>query len=157
AVLDLSSRGTIGHSASLGVRREVLEMVGGFDEALGAGAWLRSAPEVDLFDRIFAAGLTGRYEPDALAWHGQLRGGGGKIRLDWRYGVGAGARVAKLLRTDRQRAAHVAREAMWDGGVRGAIGDLRNHYELGAITKLALASGCVVGFLAAAPVPVRDG
>jgi GT2 family glycosyltransferase len=157
ATLDAGSEGTIGHSASLGVRRSVLEQLGGFDETLGAGARFKSAPEVDLFDRIFAAGRTGRYQPDALAWHDQWRNRGDKIRLDWRYGIGAGARVAKLLRTDRRRAARVARETLWDGGVRGALGDLRNRYELGALTKLALASGCVVGLVAAAPVPVREG
>jgi GT2 family glycosyltransferase len=157
AVLDARSEGTIGHSASLGVRRSVLERIGGFDEALGAGARFRSAPEVDLFDRIFAAGLSGRYQPEAVAWHDQWRGRSDKIRLDWRYGIGAGARVAKLLRTDRRRAARVARETLWDGGVKGAVADLRNRYELGAVTKLALASGCVVGLVVAAPVPVRDG
>src|SRR5690606_1444008 len=91
ARLPAGTSGTIGHSASLGVRRPVLEALGGFDEALGAGARFCSAPEVDLFDRLFAAGHVGRYEPAARAWHDQWRGRGDKVHLDWRYGVGSGA------------------------------------------------------------------
>jgi GT2 family glycosyltransferase len=157
AVLDATTEGTIGHSASLGVRRWALERVGGFDEALGAGARFCSAPEVDLFDRLFAAGLTGRYEPGARAWHDQWRGRSDKIRLDWRYGVGSGARIVKLLRTDRPRAAALTRDLLWDRGLRGASADLRNRYELGAATKLARVAGTLIGVVAAAAVPVRDG
>jgi glycosyltransferase involved in cell wall biosynthesis len=157
AVLDASTSGTLGHSASLAVWRAVLESVGGFDESLGAGARFQSAPEVDLFDRLFAAGFKGRYEPSARAWHEQWRTPRDKVHLDWRYGVGTGARVVKLLRTDRRRAAAVARDAAWDRGVRRAATDLRRGYRLGAATALARTAGVVVGVVRAAPVPVRGG
>jgi glycosyltransferase involved in cell wall biosynthesis len=157
AVLDRSTRGTLGHSASLAVWRAALERVGGFDESLGAGARFQSAPEVDLFDRLFAAGLTGRYEPAARAWHEQWRTPGDKVHLDWRYGLGTGARVVKLLRTDRRRALDVARDAMWDRGLRRAASDLRRGYRLGAATALARTGGVLVGAARAAPVRVRDG
>jgi hypothetical protein len=135
----------------------VLEQVGGFDESLGAGARFQSAPEVDLFDRLFAAGLSGRYEPAARAWHEQWRTSGDKVHLDWRYGVGTGARVVKLLRSDRRRALRVARDAMWDRGLRRAASDLRHGYRLGAATALARTAGVVAGVVRAAPVRVRDG
>jgi glycosyltransferase involved in cell wall biosynthesis len=157
AMLTASSTGTLGHSASLAVPRAVLDLLDGFDEALGAGARFCSAPEVDLFDRAFAAGLVGRYEPRALAWHDQWRDRGDKVVLDWRYGVGSGARIAKLLRSDRRRAAGVAADVLWRRGLRGAVADLRNRYELGAATKLARVAGTVAGLAAALPVPVRDG
>ncbi|MCU1484472.1 MAG: glycosyl transferase family 2 [Actinomycetia bacterium] len=157
AVLDVRTEGTIGHSASLGVRRSALEQLGGFDESLGAGARFCSAPEVDLFDRLFAAGATGWYEPACRAWHDQWRGRRDKVRLDWRYGVGSGARIVKLLRTDRRRASAIGRDLLWDRGVRGAVIDLRNHYELGAATKLARVAGTLAGVAAASVVPVRDG
>jgi glycosyltransferase involved in cell wall biosynthesis len=157
AVLDASTTGTLGHSASLAVWRAVLEQVGGFDESLGAGARFQSAPEVDLFDRLFAAGLSGRYEPAARAWHEQWRTSGDKVHLDWRYGVGTGARVVKLLRSDRRRALRVARDAMWDRGLRRAASDLRHGYRLGAATALARTAGVVAGVVRAAPVRVRDG
>jgi GT2 family glycosyltransferase len=157
ARLDATTTGTLGHSASLGVRRAVLERIGGFDESLGAGARFQSAPEVDLFDRLFAAGFTGRYEPAARAWHEQWRSPEQKVHLDWRYGIGTGARVVKLLRSDRRRAFAVARDAAWDRGLRRAATDLRAGYRLGAATALARTAGVVVGALRAAPVPVRDG
>ena len=62
-----------------------------------------------LFDRCFALGLTGRYEPAAIAVHEQWRGPRRLLLLDARYGFGNGARIAKLLRTDRRRALLVIR------------------------------------------------
>lgn len=157
AVLDATTTGTLGHSASLAIWRAALERVGGFDESLGAGARFQSAPEVDLFDRLFAAGLAGRYEPRARAWHEQWRTPREKVHLDWRYGLGTGARVVKLLHSDRRRALTVARDAAWDRGVRRAVDDLRHGYRLGAATALARTAGVVVGAVRAAPVRVRDG
>jgi glycosyltransferase involved in cell wall biosynthesis len=157
ARLDASSTGTLGHSASLAVRRAALEDVGGFDEAMGAGARFQSSPEVDLFDRLFAAGWVGRYEPAARAWHEQWRGRSELLKLDWRYGMGAGARLAKLVRTDRPRARRIAAEVFWATGLRTAWRDLRARYKTGVLLRLAQVVGAVVGFAAALPVPVRDG
>jgi glycosyltransferase involved in cell wall biosynthesis len=157
AVLHADTPGTLGHSASLAVRRSALEAIGGFDEQLGAGARFQSAPEVDLFDRLFTAGYVGRYEPTARAWHDQWRGRTDKVHLDWRYGVGTGARLVKLLRSDRPKARAIAVDAVWRRGLVGAARDLRAGYQLGAATRLALAAGTVVGFARAAFAPVRDG
>lgn len=157
AVLDRHTSGTLGHSASLGVRRDVLLRLRGFDEHLGAGGRFRSAPEVDLFDRAFAAGYVGRYEPRAIAWHDQWRDQRAKVGLDWRYGIGEGARLRKLLGGDRERARSVAGDVLWRRGLRGAVTDLRNGYQLGAVTKLARVAGAVIGFARAVTSPVRDG
>jgi GT2 family glycosyltransferase len=157
AVLSADTTGTLGHSASLAVRRSALEAVGGFDEQLGAGARFQSAPEVDLFDRLFAAGFVGRYEPSARAWHDQWRGRTDKVHLDWRYGVGTGARLVKLVRTDRRKAGRIAVDTVWRRGLRAAGADLRHGYQLGFATRVALAAGTVVGFVRALPAPVRDG
>jgi glycosyltransferase involved in cell wall biosynthesis len=157
AVLHADTPGSLGHSASLAVRRSALVEIGGFDEQLGAGARFQSAPEVDLFDRLFAAGHVGRYEPAARAWHDQWRGRADKVHLDWRYGVGTGARLVKLVRTDRVKARQLAVETVWRRGLRGAARDLRAGYQLGVATRLALAAGTVVGFAKALPAPVRDG
>ena len=99
---DESSVGNLGHGASLAVPRGVLEQLGGWDESLGVGGRFGSSPEHDLFDRCFAAGLTGRFEPTALAYHAQWRGPRRLLLLDARYGYGTGARLAKLLRIDRR-------------------------------------------------------
>lgn len=157
ARLDAATTGTLGHSASLAVRRRALEDVGGFDEAMGAGARFQSSPEVDLFDRLFAAGWLGWYEPGARAWHEQWRQRRQLLVLDWRYGMGSGARLAKLVRNDRHRARRVATEVFWATGLRTAARDLRAGYQTGVALRLAQVLGAVVGFLVAVPVPVRAG
>ena len=112
--IDLETPAPLGASANLGVRRDALVAVGGFDELLGGGARLEAAEDLDLFDRLLAAGFRGRYEPEALAFHEQWRDRWALVRLDWRYGIGAGARLSKLARTDRPAPA--------PGRARGVLG-----------------------------------
>ncbi len=157
AVLDAGSTGTLGHGASMALRREALEAVGGWDEALGNGGRFCSAPEIDLFDRLFRVGRTGLYWPHARAWHDQWRSESQLVHLHWRYGVGAGARMSKLLRTDRARLRLVAREMLWDWGFRSLFVHLRNHDPQRTITCVVRMAGYLIGFARAAAVPVRDG
>ena len=157
AVLTAAMDGVLGHSASLAVRRQALVAVGGFDEVLGAGGELPMSDETDLFDRLFAAGWTGWYEPTALAWHDQWRGRGERIRLSWRYGFGAGARLAKLLRTDRRRARRLAGEVFWRQGLRDLAADARRGYRTAALLDVAHVAGAAVGLISGSRVPVVDG
>ncbi len=157
AVLDRRSTGTIGHGASTAVRRDALEALGGWDEALGNGGRFRSAPELDLYDRLFTSGRTGLYWPAARAWHDQWRSESQLVHLHWRYGVGAGARMAKLLRTDRARLRLVAREFLWDWGLRSLLLHLRHHDPKRTTTCSVRMLGYLVGFVQAVRVPVRDG
>jgi glycosyltransferase involved in cell wall biosynthesis len=156
-VYDRDSEGNLGHGASLAIRRDVLNRLGGWDEALGVGGVLRSAPEADLFDRCFALGLDGRYEPAALAWHAQWRGPRRVVLLDARYGFGNGARIAKLVRTDRRRAWIVARHAAWSWG----LADLWRGLKWGDPSRVAAASlrmaATVAGFFRALAMPVVAG
>lgn len=154
---DASSIGNLGHGASLAMRRTTLERLGGFDEALGVGGRFKSAPETDLFDRCFAVGLTGRFEPAALAWHDQWRGPRRLLLLDARYGFGNGARIAKLGRTDPRRARLVRRDALVGWGVREVAREVRAGHGYPA-AGAALRMACTVaGYLRARPVPVVDG
>ena len=157
AVLDRTTTGSLGHSANLAVRLHALEAIRGFDEAMGAGGRFRSSPEYDLFDRLFGAGFVGRYEPGPRAWHEQWRSAKELIRLDFSYGTGTGARLAKLVRTDRGRARQVAREHLWVNGVvrLGRAGAKR--YKFGVASTLARLAGTVVGFARAIVVPVSGG
>lgn len=157
ALLDRGFRGILGHSASLAVRRAMLEQVGGFDEALGAGGRFRSAPELDLFDRIFAAGAVGWFEPAARAWHDQWRGSEELIRLHWSYGFGTGARLAKLARTDRPRMRQVAAQVLGDWGVADLLTQLVHRRWRSVIAAVVRMAGYLSGFLQAGRVPVRDG
>lgn len=156
-VIDRTTRGVLGHAASLAVRRSVLLAVGGFDEALGAGARYPGAPELDLFDRLVAAGHTGRYEPTAIAWHDQWRERADLVRLDYGYGKGAGARLAKLVRSDRARARELARELTWTQGLREAGRNLRTGWQYGALMRLSAVAGTGVGFARAMSETVADG
>ena len=155
--IDAATTGTLGHSANLAVRRAALDAVHGFDELLGAGAPLRAAEDNDLFDRLLAAGFTGWYEPTAAAWHDQWRTRGELVRLDWAYGVGTGARLAKLRRADPGRAREVATESVWRNGLRLLPGQVRHRYELGVATTLARVTGAAAGYVRARRLGVDDG
>jgi len=157
AVLTSESTGSLGHSANLAVRRWALDTIGGFDEQMGAGGRFRASPEYDLFDRLFAAGWTGRYEPGPQAWHEQWRNRRQLLRLDFAYGTGTGARLAKLVRTDRRRARAVAREHVWDNGLRRLAHAFRTRYKTGIVLTTSRLTGTVVGFTRAVRVPLRAG
>lgn len=156
-VYDGASVGNLGHSANLGMRRTVLERLAGFDESLGVGGRFRSAPETDLFDRCFGLGLTGRYEPAALAWHDQWRGPRRLLLLEARYGYGSGARLAKLARLDRDRARLVGRDAIGSWGVHEVWREARARHGYPALGALIRLLASAVGFARAITVPVVDG
>jgi len=156
-VVDGCSRGAVGHSANLAVRRAALEDVAGFDEALGAGGTFRACEDGDLLDRLFACGRAGRYEPAALAYHDQWRDRRALLRLDWAYGVGFGARLAKLVRLDPRRARNMAWDFVWVWGLALVPRAVRTRYKLGTVAPLLRVAGTLVGLVLAAPLRIRDG
>jgi GT2 family glycosyltransferase len=142
----------------MAVRRDALQQVGGFDELLGAGAHFPGSEEGDLFDRLLAAGWRGRYEPTARGWHDQWRDRQRTIlRLDYGYGRGRGARLAKLVRTDRARARVVGREYVWEWGLVQVAKHARARDRFLSAVAVARLAGLLVGFVRAIGVPVRDG
>jgi GT2 family glycosyltransferase len=153
---DADSVGNLGHGASMALRRDVLERLGGWDESMGVGGRFGAAPEHDLFDRCFAAGLVGRYEPSALAWHAQWRGPRRLLALDGRYGYGTGARIAKLLRTDRRRARLVATD-YYRAGRSELWRELRARQGYPALGTLLRLLAVPLGLLRAVVVPLVDG
>jgi glycosyltransferase involved in cell wall biosynthesis len=155
--IDAGARGTLGHSANMVVRRDALERVGGFDHLLGAGGELHGAEDYDLIDRLLAAGYRGRYEPTLSAVHEQWRDRRALVGLEWRYGIGLGARLAKLLRSDRSRARRVARELFWDAGARRAASAARQRYEFGVLIGVLHALGGIVGLARGLTIRVRNG
>lgn len=155
--ITLASAAPLGSSANLGVRAEALELIGGFDESLGGGARFQAAEDLDLFDRLLGAGLRGRYDPSVSAWHEQWRTRRQLLVLDWRYGVGAGARLAKLVRTDRRRALRAARESLWVDGFALLWRGIRVWQEFLVLTTALRIAGTAVGFVGGFAVPVRHG
>ena len=151
--LTLASRGTLGASANLGVRRSALVAVGGFDEQLGPGTWTRAAEDLDLLDRLLAAGHEGWFAPAARAVHDQWRSRRELLRLDHGYGIGLGARLVLLLRRGQHgRARTVARDTVWAGTVIAGLRDLGHRYEFGVLVALVRLAGLVRGLLRGAAV-----
>ena len=157
APLTPATTGVLGHSASLAVRRPALHQVGGFDEVLGAGGHLPMSDEIDLFDRLFAAGWSGWYEPAALAWHDQWRTRRQRLRVSWLYGFGEGARIAKLRRTDPGHARRQFTEVVWRHGLRDAARDGAHLYKTAFLLDAARLLGAGAGFMKARSIPVVDG
>src|SRR3954453_14585163 len=124
---------------------------------MGGGARFEGAADLDLFDRLFAAGHVGRYDPAALAFHDQWRDRKALLKLGCRYGLGSGARLAKLVRADRGRARRAAREVLWEDGVAVFGRSLRAWEEFAMATVALRVAGMVVGFFMAVLVPVRAG
>jgi glycosyltransferase involved in cell wall biosynthesis len=131
-----------GVSANLAVRRSALEATGGFDERLGPGTWSRAGEDLELLDRLLAAGHPGRYAPAVLAFHDQWRTRRELLRLDFGYGVGAGARA---LWAGGPQGRQLLREALWDNGIAPIGHDLRVGYQFGVATALVRASGTLTG------------
>lgn len=151
--LTAASRGTLGATANLGVRREALASVDGFDERLGPGTWARAAEDLDLLDRLLAAGHEGWFAPEARAVHDQWRSRRDLVRLDHGYGIGLGARLVLLRRRGQKgRARTVARDAVWQGTVLTGLGDVRKRYELGALCAAVRLVGVLQGAVRAAVV-----
>lgn len=142
----------LGVSANLVVRRELLSLVGGFDERLGPGTWFCAAEDVELLDRLVLAGYLGRYAPTLLAHHEQWRDRPALLRLDWGYGKGAGARA---VWNGGLRGRRIARAALWQQGLQPVAGDLRQGYGFGVATSLTRTAGTLAGLLVAAARPHR--
>lgn len=157
AALDRHSRGDLGHSANLVVRRAALDLVGGFDDQMGVGARFKSAPELDLFDRLFAAGMVGRFSPEVRAVHEQWRDRDQLLRLDWRYGFGAGARLSKLVRSDPHRARRMAVDFFCAWCARELWLSLRARHKFTALAALVRMAAALVGFTRATVVGVDRG
>jgi GT2 family glycosyltransferase len=154
-VIDRSVVGSLGHGANLAVRREALESVGGFDERLGPGARWEAGEDLELIDRLLAAGCTGRYEPTVSGYHLQWRSTKELFGLEWRYGLGQGARLALLRKLDKERARHVARTSTWDLGVAEVIRGLLHGWEKIAARAAIRLAGTVVGFAGLFFTPAR--
>lgn len=157
AALVATTIGTIGHGGNLLLRRDVWDDIGGFDEGLGPGTRFGAAEDLDLFDRLFAAGFEGRYAPAALGWHEQWRSRRSLLALDWRYGVGLGARLVKLVRTDRRRARSAFVEHLWRSGLRNVVQAVAQRHEFAVVLHLTRLAGTLAGAAAGALVPLRDG
>jgi GT2 family glycosyltransferase len=98
--------GQFGTGANFAFRTATLRRLGGFDEALGAGAPAGGGEDLDVFVRTILAGHELAYEPAAIVWHEHRVGLGQLRRQLFNYGVGLAAFATKYL-SDRRTARDV--------------------------------------------------
>jgi len=67
------SAGLVGAGANMALRRDVLHLVGPFDERLDAGTPTRSGGDHEMFSRLLTRGYRLVYEPAAVSWHRHRR------------------------------------------------------------------------------------
>jgi hypothetical protein len=157
AEYDRTSGGVLGHSANLGMHRAMLATIGGFDEAMGPGSRWPAGEDPDLLDRALATNAHGWYAPDAAAYHEHWRRARQYIALQHSYGRGAGARLAKLARTDRARFRLIAADDLWRWGAMSILRELAKRDWLRAAGSALRLLGMLRGLATAIVVPVDGG
>lgn len=88
----------VGSGANFAARVDVLREVGGWDERLGVGTRGMAAEDIDVVDRLLAAGRSILYQGDAVMHHAwQTRERRRATRWSYGYGIGSasGLRVAQ--------------------------------------------------------------
>jgi GT2 family glycosyltransferase len=77
----------IGVSASMALRKSVLDLVGGFEETLSPGMPTRAGEDYEFFSRILTAGYRIVYDPAAISWHRHRRTWGELRHAIFGYGI----------------------------------------------------------------------
>jgi GT2 family glycosyltransferase len=149
--LDRASVWTRGNSASLFVRRSLLERVGGFDERLGVGSGSGlQGEEIDWLIRALDAGAELRYDPALVVLHPSETRTGEEQRT---ASARAGRTVGHLLRRHRFGPRMLARMTVRPVG--GAAAALWRRDVDGARAHVATLTGRVCGYRAARSAPER--
>jgi GT2 family glycosyltransferase len=105
--------GLFGAGANMVFRRDVLERLGGFDDALDTGAPLPGGGDLDIFYRVVRAGYPLVREPQLVVYH-QHRREYKKLRHQmWTWGLGTMAYINKSWRHDRAERPKIRRWAFW--------------------------------------------
>jgi hypothetical protein len=118
---------------------------------------LKAAEDLDLFERLIAGGFRGRYEPSASSYHESWRGTREMFTLQWAYGIGLGARLVKVARTDRARRRAVARWTLIDDGIMQVLTVIRRRALRWTLLRTTRLVGVVVGIIRALPRRVVSG
>jgi glycosyltransferase involved in cell wall biosynthesis len=88
---------TFGTGANFAFDRALLQDLGGFDEALGAGTPTRGGEDLDIFARVVTADRAVAYEPASLVWHHHRADRAALLKQMYGYGSGLTAFVMKCL------------------------------------------------------------
>jgi glycosyltransferase involved in cell wall biosynthesis len=147
----------LGAGANMAFRRAALADIGGFDELLGAGTRLRSGEDHDAVWRVLRAGWTGKYQPEARVAHRDWRSPWALMAMRYRYGLGAGANAAKLMKVDPYRGWHELRRRAWDKGVSQSLRHLARGWERPAVGDALYTAGVLIGAAVAWTRPLDHG
>lgn len=111
---------------NMAMHREAVELLGGFDPRLGAGARFPAAEDNDFAYRLLEAGLQIVYVPGARLYHRAWRSERQYVPLRWSYGRGQGAYYAKhMALRDRYMLGCLARDLAQT--LRRLAGRVRHH------------------------------
>ena len=110
------SAGRFGSGANMAFTRRTLDLIGGFDDALGAGTPAQGGDDLAAFARTVLAGETLTYQPDAVVRHRHHEDLAGVERMARGYGVGLGAYLTSLVWSRPSTLASMLRRA--PAGVR---------------------------------------
>ena len=108
-----AAAGQVGAGANMAFRRELLDAVGGFDEAFDAGMPTRSGGDTDMFARAIEGGWQLVYEPSIRVRHRHRRTDAELRRQLFGYGVGVFALWTKRLQQGDRYAFRLAAGTLW--------------------------------------------
>lgn len=100
-----------GTGGNMAMTREAIDLIGGFDVALGAGSPAQGAEDTLAFTKLLLAGRTVAYVPNAITWHYHRPDLAGLERQLYGYGVGLTAFYTALVLEDPRRLWHMLRLA----------------------------------------------
>ncbi len=105
--------GIFGAGANMVFRRDLLEALGGFDEALDTGAPLPGGGDLDMFYRVVRAGHALVREPRLLVYHEHRREYSHLRHQMWTWGQGTMAYLTKAWRADPEARPKIRRWVVW--------------------------------------------
>jgi glycosyltransferase involved in cell wall biosynthesis len=105
--------GIFGAGCNMAFRRQTLQELGGFDEALDTGASLPGGGDLDIFYRIIRAGYVLVYEPSFMVFHEHRESDSALRRQYYTWGLGFMAFVEKSYRNDIAQRSRFRRLVIW--------------------------------------------
>jgi len=101
------------HGANMAFRKKYLDLVGGFDELLGAGSVIPAAEDTEIMCAVCSQGGSGCYDPEVVVYHHHRRKEKkDESRLLKQYDLGRGAYYLKCL-LDSKRRRLAAKHIYW--------------------------------------------
>lgn len=140
--------GMFGSGCNMAFRREVLERLNGFDEALDTGAPLPGGGDLDIYYRVIRAGHVLVYEPRFLVFHEHRKSESALRQQYYTWGLGMSAYVRKNMKADPEMAGLFRHFLLW--WIRHLLRELRQSLRTGQPLPpgmlIAEICGCAVGW-----------